>query len=215
MTIRVMLADDHRMVREALRLPLCAEPDIDVVAEANSGEETLAVLGRLCPDILVLDIGLPDINGIEVAKRALKRHPSLRIVALSGYADLRYIEEMLKAGAQGYVVKSAGADELIAAIRAVAGGRSFLSHEASQAMVRRIHHDDKGQSVSPPSVLGRRELQVLGLLAEGKRSAEIAASLGITVGTAEVHRRNIKQKLGLHTTAELTRYAIREGLIAS
>lgn len=214
MNIRVMLADDHRMFREALRVPLAAEPDIEIVAEASTGAETLAAIDGAAPDILVLDIGLPDTNGIEVARHAARRHPSLGIVALSGYADRLYIEEMLKAGAQGYVVKSAGADELIAAIRAVAKGRSFLSPDATQIMVRRIH-GDREPAVPPPTVLGRRELEVLRLLAEGRRSAEIAATLGITVATAEVHRRNIKQKLGLHSVAELTRYAIREGLISS
>lgn len=214
MTIRVMLADDHRMFREALRVPLEAEPDVEIVAEASSGADTLAFLARACPDVLVLDIGLPDLNGIEVARTAVRQHPSLRIVALSGFADRIYIEEMLKAGAHGYVVKSAGADELVSAIRAVAGGRSFLSPEATQVMLRRIQ-PDQGAVAPPPSVLGKREREVLSLLAGGKRSAEIAASLGITVGTVEVHRRNIKQKLGINCTADLTRYAIHEGLIPS
>lgn len=214
MTIRVMLADDHRMFREALRVPLEAEADMEIVAEASSGTDTLASLELSCPDVLILDIALPDINGIEVARTAIKRHPSLRIVALSGFADRIYIEEMLKAGAHGYVVKSAGAGELVSAIRAVAGGRSFLSPEATQVMLRHIRPDD-GDIAPPPSVLGKREREVLSLLASGMRSAEIAASLGITVGTVEVHRRNIKRKLGLNCTADLTRYAIHEGLISS
>jgi len=210
MAISVMLADDHRMFREALRTPLAAEPDIEIIGEATTGAETLAVLGRLRPDILVLDIALPDINGIEVAHQVARLYPAVRVLALSGYADRPYIEGMLKAGAQGYVVKSAGANELIA----VAAGRSFLSTEAAQIMVRHIH-DAGGQGTPPPSTLGRREQEVLRLLAGGKRSAEIAFSLGIAVSTTEAHRRNIKRKLGLHTTADLTRYAIREGLIPS
>ncbi len=213
MTIRVLLADDHRMFREALKTPLAAEADIDVVGEAGTGADTLAALGTVAPDVLVLDIGLPDISGIEVARMVAKLHPTVRVVALSGYADRLYVEEMLKAGARGYVVKSAGADDLIAAIRAVARGGTFLSSEATQAM-RRHRHDDPGQAVPPPSALGKREREVLCLLAEGKRSAEIAASLGIAVATAEAHRRNIKQKLGLHSTVDLTRYAIREGLVS-
>ncbi|CUW39652.1 putative response regulator, LuxR family [Magnetospirillum sp. XM-1] len=214
MTIRVMLVDDHRMFREALRVPLEAEPDIEIVAEANSGADTLASLDLTCPDVLVLDIGLPDLNGIEVARTAIRRHPDLRVVALSGFADRIYIEEMLKAGAHGYVVKSAGADELVSAIRAVAGGRSFLSPEATQVMLRHIQ-PDADTVAPPPSVLGKREREVLVLLAGGLRSAEIAASLGIAVATVEVHRRNIKQKLGMNRTADLIRYAVHEGLISS
>lgn len=214
MTIRVMLADDHRMFREALRGPLQAETDLEIVAEANSGADTLAAVDQLCPDVLILDIGLPDINGIEVASRALKGHPGLKIVALSGFADRIYIEEMLKAGAHGYVVKSAGADELVAAIRAVAGGHNFLSSEVTHVMLSHILPG--GPSAGPPpTVLGKREREVLGLLAKGKRSAEIASSLGIAVATAEVHRRNIKQKLGMNRTADLVRYAIHQGIVSS
>jgi two-component system NarL family response regulator len=214
MTIRVMLADDHRMFREALRVPLGAEPDIEIIGEASSGEETLSSLTRIRPDVLLLDIGLQDINGIDVARKVAKLHPSTRIIALSGYADRLYIEEMLKAGAQGYVVKSAGADELISAIRSVASGHSFLSQEATQVMVQRIQNG-ANPSAPPPSVISPREREVLSRLASGHRAAEIAARMGITVSTVEVHRRNIKRKLGLHTTAELTRYAIREGLVST
>lgn len=211
MTIRIMLADDHRMFREAIRVPLGAEPDIEIIGEMDTGANTLAALDRACPDVLILDINLPDINGIEVARTAIKRHPTLGILALSGNGERIYIEEMLKAGALGYVVKSAGADELIIAIRAVVAGRNFLSSEATQAMIGNIQADRK-TATPPPSVLGKREKEVLCLLAEGKRSAEIAACLGIAEATVEVHRRNIKQKLGLHNTADLTRYAIRQGL---
>jgi len=211
MTIRVVVADDHRMFREALRGPLGSEPDFVILGEASTGAETLAVLARDPPDVLLLDIGLPDRNGIDIAREVVRRHPGLRIVALSGYADRLYIDEMLKAGARGYVVKSAGADELIAAIRQVVAGETALSQEAMQVMVRRVL-DDYRPSASPPSVLGPREREVLSRIASGDRAAEIATRLGITVATVEVHRRNIKRKLGLHTTVELTRYAIREGL---
>lgn len=211
MTIRIVLADDHRMFREALRGPLAAEEDMAVVAEASSGAESLEALERVQPDILVLDIGLPDMNGIEVARQVRKRYPQIGIVALSGYADRQFVEEMLKAGAQAYVVKSAGSDELVAAIRNVANGHCFLCAEVTRLMVGRIVTERN--SIAPPvTVLGRREQEILRLLAEGRRSAAIAAELGITAATVEVHRRNIKQKLGLRTTAELTRYAIREGL---
>lgn len=211
MKIRVLLADDHRMFREALRFPLAAEPDIEVLAETSTGAETLEAVVRHRPDVLLLDIALPDIKGIEVARRVLRRNPEIRIVAVSGYSDRLFVEEMLKAGARGYVLKSSGAHELISAIRAVVAGHSFLSPELTSIMVR--HVQPTGETPAPPiSVLGRREQEVLCLLADGRRSAEIAEQLGIATATVDVHRRNIKQKLRLRTTAELTRYAVREGL---
>lgn len=213
MSIRIMLADDHRMFREALRGSLCAEPDMEVVAEAGTGEQIFSGVATHLPDVLLLDIGLPDMNGIEIARRVVAQHPQVRVVALSGYADRIFVEEMLRAGARAYVLKSSGADELMTAIRAVAAGKMFLS---SDVAVNMLGHAQPGQDAPAPpvTVLGKREQQVLRLLAHGKRSSEIAAELGITPATVDVHRRNLKQKLGLRTTAELTRYAIREGLHA-
>lgn len=211
MTIRLVIADDHRMFREALRLPLQAESDIDVVGEASTGAETLAAVADLNPDVLLLDIALPDINGIDLAREVLRADPAVRIVALSGYSDRLFVDEMLRAGALAYVLKSSGADELIDAIRAVVGGNGFLSPELTTRMIRQNAARD-GEQAPPPSVLGRREKQVLRLLAAGRRSHEIAAELEIASATVDVHRRNIRKKLGLHTTAELTRYAVREGI---
>ena len=213
MTIRVMLVDDHRMFVEALKQSLRGEPDIAVVGVAYSGKETLAALDRDRPDVLVLDIGLRDMNGAEVARHVAKRHPSVRTIALSGHDERPHIEEMLKAGAQAYVVKSGPAQDLISAIRTVAAGHTYLSPEVTQVMVRRFHEDLKG-TAPPPTVLGKRERDVLRLLAEGKRSSEICRDLGIALTTVDAHRRNIKQKLGLHSIAELTRYALHEGIIA-
>lgn len=211
MKIRVVLADDHRMFREALRIPLAAEPDIEVVGEAGSGAETLDAVAHHLPDVLVLDIALPDMKGIEVARALGRCGERMRIVALSGYSDRLFVEEMLRAGAQAYVLKSSGADELVSAIRAVNSGHRFLSPALTSLMVRHVQPDGE-LPVPPISVLGRREQEVLCLVADGCRSAEIAAQLGIATATVDVHRRNIKQKLRLRTTAELTRYAVREGL---
>lgn len=211
MTIRVMLADDHRMFREALCIPLSAEPDMVVVAEASTGAEAMAGVVEHRPDVILLDIALPDIKGIEVARRIAKRFPAIRIVALSGYSDRLFVDEMLKAGAQAYVLKSSGADELISAIRAVMEGHSFLSPELTRVMVRGVQRDQDAP-LAPMTSLGKREREVLCLLADGRRSAAIAAELGIATATVDVHRRNIKKKLNLFSTAELTRYAIREGL---
>lgn len=211
MKIRLMLADDHRMFREALRIPLAAEPDMEIVAEAGTSAETLRLLDDIAVDVLILDIALPDSTGIDTARQALARHPRLGIVALSGYADRLFVTEMLKAGARAYVVKSAGADELVRAVRAVVAGHAFLSPEVTTLAVPLA----SAQATPPLSVLGAREQQVLRLLASGQRSADIAASLGISPATVDVHRRNIKHKLGISTTAELTRYAVREGLLTA
>ena len=206
--ITIVLADDHRMFREALKLSLSSVADILLVGEAGSGAETLAVVAATRPDVLILDIALPDMNGIEVAKELKQSFPALGIVALSGYADRMFVEEMLKAGATAYVVKSAGADELVAAIRAVALGECYMSSDAQNCVTQGLVAKD----TPPRSVLSPREQQVLRLLARGMRSTQIAQELGIAATTVEVHRRNIKEKLGLHSVVELTRYAIREGL---
>jgi DNA-binding NarL/FixJ family response regulator len=213
MTIRIMLVDDHRMLREVVREALNAEPDLRVMAEAGSGREALAQLSGECPEVLLLDIALPDMTGIELAIQSLAKYPKLRIVALSGYTDKAFVDEMLKAGARAYVVKSAGMRELVQAIRAVLAGHVFLSPEITGAMPgARIVH--ASASISPPaSVLGRREREVLKLLAMGRRSGAIAAELGIQPAMVDVLRSNIKKKLGLRSLAELTRYALREGLL--
>lgn len=214
MTIRIMLVDDHLMLREALRGALNAEPDLAVVAEAGNGHEALAKLEHEVPDVLLLDIALPDMTGIDVAAQALARHPKLLVVGLSGYTDKVFVDEMLKAGGRAYVVKSAGTQELITAIRAVVAGHIFLSPEITSTMLGQ-RDDDAAHSAPPLSVLGRRERDVLKLLAKGLRSGAIGAELGIQPATVDVHRSNIKNKLGLRTVAELTRYAIREGLLSS
>lgn len=207
MSIRILLADDHRMFREALRIQLVAEKDIHIVGETGSAAGTLAAIRAARPDVVVLDIALPDGNGIDVARTIAARHPDIRIVALSGYVEPMYVEEAMKAGAHAYVVKSAGIEELLRAIRAVLAGHRFLSPEVTCGMVPQASAES-----SPARLLTAREKEVLRLLASGRRSTEIAASLGISAATVEVHRRNIRKKLRLNSVAELTRYAIRQGI---
>lgn len=213
MTVRVILVDDHKMFRQTLRIPLELESDIKVVAEAASGQEILSLLPTIEAEILVLDIGLPDMNGIAVARLVSEQRPDINVVALSGYTDRIFLDEMMRAGARAFVAKSAGADELIFAIRAVSAGKTFLSPEVTPAVARQMA-SPAGKNAPPISVLSKKEQEVLRLLANGKSSPEIASALEISPGTVNVHRRNIKQKLKLNSTAELTRYAIREGLIA-
>ncbi|HJW03185.1 MAG TPA: response regulator transcription factor, partial [Azospira sp.] len=208
MTIRVLLADDHRMFRETLGLLLGMEADIQITGEAGTGTEFLELLRTAPPDVAVLDINLPDMSGIELAQYVSSNHPGVGIVALSGYSDRMFVEEMLKAGARAYVLKAAGGDDLVRAIRAVHQGQAFLSPEIAGALLPR---SPTAQAEGPPplSVLSKREQEVLALVAAGHSSEEIAQALGITAATANVHRRNLKAKLGLRSVAELTRYAIR------
>lgn len=210
MAIRIILVDDHHLLREALREKLSKEADFDIVGEAGDGRSALQLIAELVPDIVLLDIGLPEMNGVEIATRIGADHPSVKIIALSMYSDKRFVMEMLKAGAAGYVTKTADGMELLNALRAVATGKRYLSTEVAAALADGVQEAAADSSTR----LGRREREVLRLLAEGQRTADIATRLHISAGTVEVHRRNIMRKLDLHTIAELTRYAIREGIAA-
>jgi two-component system NarL family response regulator len=211
MTIRVVIAEDHRMVRELLAALLAREADVAVVGEAGNGREAIDMALKLRPDLLVLDVGLPEIDGIEVARRLRVSQPGLKLLALSIYSEERFVQAMLNAGANGYLLKTSAVTELVQAIRAVMQGKLYVSRDvAHEAQADELAGAPASQSIP----IGRRERQVLALLAEGKRSHEIAAQLGISIATVEAHRRNIMRKLGLHTVAELTRYAVRKGLTA-
>ena len=210
MSIRLMLVDDHRMLREALRIILEKTGDIVLVAEADNGAAALELARERMPDVVVMDIGLADMSGIEATRRMLAENPGIKVLGLSTFADRRMVTQMLEAGARGYIVKSAGSEELLRGIRAVAQGETYLYAEAAAAIVDSLRkHSMQGKQ---SETLGRREREVLQLLAGGKTSGQIAEALHIAPGTVEVHRRNIMRKLDLHNVAELTKYAIREGL---
>jgi DNA-binding NarL/FixJ family response regulator len=210
MTIRLVIAEDQRMVRELLAALLLRELDFEVVGEASTGPEAIALATRLRPDVLVLDIGLPEIDGIEVTRRLKKAQPDLRILVLSVHAGKQFIRDMLQAGADGYVVKSSALGELVHAIRVVAQGKLYLSPDVARDALSALTFPlNEARDASP---LGLREKQVLALLAGGMRSSEIARRLNISPATVEAHRRNIMRKLDLHTVPELTKYAIRNGL---
>ncbi len=211
MTTTVLLVEDHRMVREALSEALKKVPDIDIVGEAGDAHEALKLAAKLKPDVIVLDIRLPDVNGMEVAARLKDAGITAKIVALSAFDDKRFVTAMLRAGASAYVTKSAAGTELVRAIRAVAAGQGYFSPEIAGALVSELRDRPVAGDAVP---LARREREVLRLIAEGVRSPAIAAQLHVTVGTVEVHRRNIMRKLGLRTVAELTKHAIREGIVS-
>jgi DNA-binding NarL/FixJ family response regulator len=210
-TTTVLLVEDHRMVREALSEALKKVPDIDIVGEAGDAHEALKLAAKLKPDVIVLDIRLPDVNGMEVAARLKDAGIAAKIVALSAFDDKRFVTAMLRAGASAYVTKSAAGTELVRAIRAVAAGQGYFSPEIAGALVSELRDRPIAGDAVP---LARREREVLRLIAEGVRSPAIAAQLHVTVGTVEVHRRNIMRKLGLRTVAELTKHAIREGIVS-
>jgi DNA-binding NarL/FixJ family response regulator len=212
--LRIMLVDDHPLIREAIGHLIAEAPDFELVGEAADGKECLARVEELRPDIVVLDIAMPQLNGEQAARELRRRYPTLKIVALSGYADRQFVRAMSKSGVKGYVLKSASGRELITALRAVAGGKHYLSPEVTGAVMALWDESPAGGAEAGADSLGKREKQVLKLIAEGQRSAAIAKRMSITVATVEAHRRNILRKLQLHSAADLTRYAIRQGLIS-
>lgn len=216
--IRIVLADDHPLIREAIGHIVAGAQEFELVGEAADGKECLARVKELQPDILVLDIAMPEMNGEQVARELRQLCPELKIIALSGYTDRQFVRAMTKAGVKGYVVKSASGRELIQALRAVASGKSYLSPEVTGAVM--TLWDDQASTtaatgLSPVDVLGRREKEVLRLIAEGHRTPKIAATMGIAPVTVEAHRRNIMRKLHLHGVADLTRYALRHGITSA
>ena len=212
MTIRMLLVDDHKLMREGLRALLEEAPDIEIVGQASDGREALELVRTLSPDVVVMDVGMPELNGVEATRRVRAEFDGVKVIALSTHTDKRYVHHMLEAGASGYVLKISAYDELLRAVRAVSLGKTYLSPEVAASVVERSTTPNSGASVDAYSTLGSREREVLQLIAEGKTSAETAKEMHISTKTVETHRRNIVQKLGLHGVAELTKYAVREGL---
>jgi two-component system NarL family response regulator len=213
MKTKVLLVDDHTMFREALHIMLDREPQLCVVGELGDAaliEETVA---RLQPDVVVMDVSMPGVNGIEATRTLKAKYPKLKVVALSAYSYKQFVMEMLDAGAIAYVVKSAAGELLVHAIASAAAGETYLCPEATAILVESSRLGGKGGTAKQESILlGRRETQVLRLLALGQSSPQIGESLHIATSTVDVHRRNIMNKLELHTVAALTTYALRTGL---
>ena len=212
MSIRILLADDHKITREGLRSLLEKEQDMDVVAEAENGRTAVRLAHELLPNVVIMDVTMSDLNGVEAARQIVGRFPNVKIIALSMHSDSLFVTEMLRSGASGYLLKDCAFNELALAIRAVASGKTYLSPSISGVVVEDYLHRLTKTNSSSSEILTDREREVLQLMAEGKSTKQIALKLSISVKTVETHRRQIMNKLDIHTVAELTKYAIRKGL---
>ena len=210
---RILIADDHQIFREGLKSLLEKNSGLRVVGEAKDGFEAVKLAHELQPDLVIMDITMPDLNGIGASRRILQEFPDCKIIALSMHADKRYVIELLKAGVKGYVLKDSAFEELHLAIRNALKNQTYLSPAITEIVVREfVGEKNEPAAKSVFMVLTAREREILQLLAEGKATKEIAAKLAICAKTVETHRKQIMDKLQIHSVAELTKYAIREGL---
>lgn len=212
MSVRILVADDHKIVRDGLRSLLEKTPDMEVVAEGEDGRTTAQLARKLRPDVVIMDVAMPGLNGVEATRQIIATVPGVKVVALSMHSDTMYVSGMLSAGASGYLAKDCAIDELIGAIRTVMANKVYLSPDVAEVLaedyVRQLSMTDSSVS----SILTGREREVLQLVAEGRTTKEVASWLNVSVKTVETYRQRIMHKLGIHTIAELTKYAIREGL---
>lgn len=207
--IRILLADDHSLVRQGFRMILAAQPDMEIIGEAGNGREAVELAEKLQPDLVVMDVTMPELNGIEATRRLVTASPRTRVLALSMHKDSVYVREILRAGARGYLLKDSVDADLLAAVRAVAKGEGYLSPAVSDAVLS----DYRRHVTDSLDLLTSREREVLQMIAEGKTNKEIATSLKLSVYTIEAHRGRVMEKLNLHSTGELVRFALRNGLI--
>jgi DNA-binding NarL/FixJ family response regulator len=213
--IRILLADDHNIMRRGLRLLLERQPEFEVVGEAADGRQAVEAVEATKPDVAVLDIAMPNMSGIEAAQRVRALLPQAAIIILSMHSDEGYVLRALKAGAKGYLLKDSAENDLIEAIKAVSEGKAFFSPEISKILVEDYVRDMRKRGAEDSyELLTSREREILQLLAEGKSNKDIATSLNLSLYTVETHRRNLQDKLNLHSVAELILYAVRKGLIS-
>ena len=212
MTIKIFIADDHRILREGLRSMIEKIRNVDVVGEAGNGREAVRLASEKRPDVVIMDVNMPDLNGIEATRLLLKELPAVKVIALSMYSDKRFVAGMLKAGASGYLLKAGAFEELAIAIQTVMAGDIYLSPRVTGVVIEDYVGRLTQEKSAPTKTLSLREREVLQLLAEGKSSKDIASHLHVSEKTVHTHRQHIMEKLNLHSVAELTKYAIREGI---
>ncbi|MGD0310342.1 MAG: response regulator transcription factor [Acidobacteriota bacterium] len=212
MVIKILLADDHKIVRDGLRALIDTQADMEVVADAADGRTAVQLAKEHLPDVAILDISMPDLNGIEAARQILVEAPRVKIIALSMHGDGRFVKEVFRVGASGYLLKDCAFEELVNAIHTVVADQIYLSPRITHVVLNDYLSKLPNAKASVFSVLTAREREVLQLMAEGKTTKEIAFSLDLSVKTVEAHRQKIMEKSNIHSIAELTKYAIREGL---
>lgn len=212
MGIKILLADDHRLMREGLRLLLEEQPDITVVGEAENGKAAVQLAAKLIPDIVIMDISMPGLNGIDATQQILSICAKSKVIALSMHTERRTVLEMLNAGASGYLLKDCAFEEVIQAVRTVAADSTYLGTKITEIVIKDYVNRFPKNELSALSILSTREREVLQLLSEGKKTKEIGDILGVSIKTAETFRQKLMEKLNIHSIAELTKLAIREGL---
>ena len=212
MGITILLVDDHKILRQGLRTLLAKEIDMQVVAEAEDGRDAVRLVREMSPQVVIMDVGMPDLNGIEATRQILQESPETKVIALSMHSDRRFVTNMIKAGASGYLLKDSAFEELATAIRVVMARKTYLSHEIAHVVVKDYVQGGSKDDPSVFSILSPREREVLQLIAEGKTNRQIAEMLNVSLKTIETHRQQIMNKLEIHNIVELTKYAIREGL---
>jgi DNA-binding NarL/FixJ family response regulator len=213
MGLRILLADDHTLVRQGLRRTLEERPDWQVVAEAGDGREAVRLAEEHQPDVAIIDVAMPLLNGVETTRQIVRHAPRVRVLVLSMHADEAYVTQILKAGAIGYLLKDSADVDLMKAIAAVASGKSFFSPAVARLMLDDYVHPKSGDATDRYDTLSEREREVFQLVAEGKANKEIAALLFISVSTVETHRGRIMEKLDVHSAAEVVLYAVRRGIV--
>ena len=210
--IKILIADDHKITRQGLRSLLENESDMEVAAEAEEGRSAVRLAGEIKPDVIIMDVSMPDLNGMEATRQIVRRLPSVKVVALSMHSDNMFVTEMLKSGVSGYLLKDCAFEELASAIRSVMDGKTYLSPSISGTIINGYLNRISNPQADDSEILSDREREILQMIAEGKTTKQIALKLHISIKTVETHRRKIMIKLDMFNVAELTKYAIRKGL---
>lgn len=209
--LQILLADDHKVMREGLRMLINAQPDMEVVGEADNGQRAIALTQKLQPDLIVMDISMPELNGLKATDRLRHLYPHIKILTLTRHADNAYLQQMLKAGASGYVLKQSASEELVRAIRAAVAGQKYLDPALTNQLVAKVIGRNSSRSSAAENTLSQREEEVLRCIAWGFLNKEIAGRLEISIKTVEAHKANAMQKMGMKSRIDIVRYALLRG----